>query len=140
MVAGSTWLAKSLSHQGSQSKTIQLALPFPKSAPHGREFASDPLTPNDFAATNHGLSQDHHPNFKLSIYPLFAMASLSAKWTRLASSERLGRSSQSLSVLGSRAWVFGGELFPRQPVDNRLDVIELGSEQGTNLQTAGHML
>ena len=64
---------------------------------------------------------------------LLAMANLSARWTRLASSERLGRSSQSLSVLGSQAWVFGGEVLPRQPVDNRLDVIELGSGQGTLL-------
>jgi hypothetical protein len=61
------------------------------------------------------------------------MADLSARWTRLASSERLRRSSQSLSVLGSQAWVFGGELLPREPVDNRLDIIELGSEQGTVL-------
>ncbi|KAH6854771.1 kelch repeat protein [Chaetomium sp. MPI-CAGE-AT-0009] len=56
------------------------------------------------------------------------MTSLSAKWTKLASSERLKRSSQSLSVLGSQAWIFGGEVLPRQPVDNRFDVIELGSQ------------
>ncbi|KAK4168217.1 kelch repeat protein [Cladorrhinum sp. PSN259] len=57
------------------------------------------------------------------------MKNLSARWRQLASNERLGRSSQSLSVLGSRAWVFGGELLPRQPVDNRLTVIELTSVQ-----------
>jgi hypothetical protein len=59
------------------------------------------------------------------------MATLSAQWTRLASSERLERSSQSLTVLASQALIFGGELLPRQPVDNRLDVIELTAGQGT---------
>ncbi|OIW24968.1 kelch repeat protein [Coniochaeta ligniaria NRRL 30616] len=62
------------------------------------------------------------------------MANLSASWTRLASSERLGRSSQSLSVLGSQAWVFGGELLPREPVDNRLDVVELKSPAAITLK------
>lgn len=61
---------------------------------------------------------------------LIIMASLLAKWTKLASSERLQRSSQSLSVIGSQAWIFGGELLPRQPVDNRLDVIDLSPGQG----------
>ncbi len=68
--------------------------------------------------------------------PLFqqqqpAMPNLSARWTRLVSSERLERSSQSLAVLQSRAWVFGGELLPREPVDNRIDVIDLRPGQGT---------
>jgi hypothetical protein len=59
-----------------------------------------------------------------------AMANISAKWTRLASSTRLQRSSQCVSVLGAQAWIFGGELLARQPVDNQLDVIELDPEQG----------
>ncbi|KAK4142425.1 kelch repeat protein [Dichotomopilus funicola] len=62
------------------------------------------------------------------------MANLSARWTRLASSERLGRSSQSFSVLHSQAWVFGGELLPREPVDNRLDLIELRSTAAITLE------
>lgn len=53
------------------------------------------------------------------------MSRLSATWTRLASSGRLQRSSHTLSVVESRAFVFGGELIPRQPVDNQLDVIDL---------------
>ena len=53
------------------------------------------------------------------------MAGLSASWTRLVSNSRLQRSSQVLSVLSSKAWIFGGELLPRQPVDNRLDVVDL---------------
>ncbi|KAL8367178.1 hypothetical protein RB599_010263 [Gaeumannomyces hyphopodioides] len=53
------------------------------------------------------------------------MATIAANWTRLASSARLRRSSQSISVLGSRLWIFGGELLPREPVDNCLDVVRL---------------
>ncbi|GJN73440.1 hypothetical protein Purlil1_6436 [Purpureocillium lilacinum] len=54
------------------------------------------------------------------------MTPFSAQWLRLASSSRLQRSSQALSVVGPRAWIFGGELQPRQPVDNQLDVVDLG--------------
>lgn len=61
------------------------------------------------------------------------MAVLSGTWTCLATSERLRRSSQSLSVLNSQAWVFGGELLPRQPVDSQFDVIKLSSVEGTTV-------
>lgn len=63
------------------------------------------------------------------------MAKVSATWARLAWSTRLQRSSQCLSVLGSQAWVFGGELIPRQPVDSQLDVVELGPGQGMTVLT-----
>lgn len=55
------------------------------------------------------------------------MTSLSASWVRLASSARLQRSSQILSISGSNAWILGGELLPRQPVDSQFDVVELGN-------------
>jgi len=57
------------------------------------------------------------------------MSSIQAKWTRLASSDRLKRSSQNLSVVGDRAWIFGGELQPRQPIDNQFDVVELSESK-----------
>jgi hypothetical protein len=53
--------------------------------------------------------------------------SLSATWTRLVSSTRLQRSSQTLSVAQGKAWIFGGEVLPREPVDNQIDVVELQS-------------
>lgn len=56
------------------------------------------------------------------------MATISARWTQLVSSSRLRRSSHILSVNTPRAWVFGGELLPRQPVDNALDLIDMGAE------------
>ncbi|KAL3962390.1 hypothetical protein ACCO45_003913 [Purpureocillium lilacinum] len=50
------------------------------------------------------------------------MTPFSAQWLRLASSPACnGHRRRSLS-----AWVFGGELQPRQPVDNQLDVVDLG--------------
>jgi hypothetical protein len=56
------------------------------------------------------------------------MGTISANWTLIASNARLQRSSQTLSITGTQALVFGGELLARQPVDNRIDLIELGHE------------
>jgi len=53
------------------------------------------------------------------------MSTIAVKWTRLASSARLKRSSQTVSVVANHAWIFGGELQPRQPVDNQFDLVEL---------------
>lgn len=62
------------------------------------------------------------------------MASLSklppVTWTRIASSVRLYRSSQAVSVVGEKMYIFGGELVPRQPVDNKIDVVKVGGEPG----------
>lgn len=49
----------------------------------------------------------------------------SATWTQLVSSTRLQRSSQTLSIAQGKAWIFGGEVLPREPVDNQIDVVEL---------------
>lgn len=49
----------------------------------------------------------------------------SATWTQVVSSTRLQRSSQTLSVAQGKAWIFGGEVLPREPVDNQIDVVEL---------------
>ncbi|KAH7309045.1 kelch repeat protein [Stachybotrys elegans] len=65
------------------------------------------------------------------------MAFPSATWTRLASETRLQRSSQCVSVLGSALYIFGGEVLPREPVDNHLHAIELGenSRNGVTVKT-----
>lgn len=49
---------------------------------------------------------------------------LRAKWTRLRSPS-LPRSSHSLSIIKSKAYVFGGEEKPREPVDNHFHVFTL---------------
>ncbi|TKY86952.1 hypothetical protein EX895_003629 [Sporisorium graminicola] len=51
--------------------------------------------------------------------------SLHGTWTRLAANDRLRRSSQALSIIRNTAYIFGGELQPRQPVDNRIDTVAL---------------
>ena len=58
------------------------------------------------------------------------MATKSAAWSRVTSSVRLYRSSQAVSVVGQKAYIFGGELIPREPVDNRVDVIDLDTKPG----------
>lgn len=55
------------------------------------------------------------------------MSTMPGTWRKLADTARLQRSSHSMSVIGSQAWIFGGELQPRQPVDNQFDLIELNS-------------
>lgn len=53
------------------------------------------------------------------------MATITAKWHLLAESDRLRRSSQAFSALGAEAFVFGGELLPREPVDNSIDRVSI---------------
>ncbi|KAF4956369.1 hypothetical protein FGADI_3946 [Fusarium gaditjirri] len=52
----------------------------------------------------------------------------SATWSRITSSKRLYRSSQAVSSVGQKVYIFGGELLPREPVDNRVDVISLDTQ------------
>lgn len=57
------------------------------------------------------------------------MAKLVAKWHKVLEAEILQRSSQVVSVIDKQAYVFGGELRPREPRDNDVHVLSLdGSE------------
>ncbi|XWW96125.1 hypothetical protein V2A60_004095 [Cordyceps javanica] len=58
-----------------------------------------------------------------------------AKWSRLIATQRLYRSSQTVTVVGQKAYIFGGELVPRQPIDNKIDVVELARGSETTAQT-----
>jgi len=49
------------------------------------------------------------------------------KWKKVLASEKLQRSSQTVSVIGSRAYIYGGELRPREPVDSDVHAIDLTS-------------
>lgn len=49
-----------------------------------------------------------------------------AEWSQLTSGDRLCRSSQAVSVVDSTIYVFGGELAPREPVDNKMDIFNIG--------------
>lgn len=50
---------------------------------------------------------------------------LKGSWKRVLEEERLKRSSQVLSVIDNTVCIFGGEVQPRQPVDDKVDVFSL---------------
>lgn len=52
---------------------------------------------------------------------------LKGTWTRLLDTERLRRSSQVLSVIDQTVFIFGGEVKPREPVDDKVDLFSLKS-------------
>lgn len=56
------------------------------------------------------------------------MAKLVSKCHKLLECEILRRSSQIISVVGERAYIFGGELRPREPRDNDVHTVVLGSK------------
>lgn len=64
------------------------------------------------AAITKGLAKNTHP--------------LTAKWNRI-DAPPLPRSSHTLSVIAGRAYIFGGEINPREPVDNDMHIITLPS-------------
>lgn len=55
------------------------------------------------------------------------MAHLTARWHKVLENEILQRSSQILSAVGSNAYIFGGELRPREPRDNDVHVVPFHS-------------
>ena len=58
------------------------------------------------------------------------MAVISGKWSPVADTLRLRRSSQAVSVIGNTAYVFGGELRSREPIDDKIDIIDLEGREG----------
>jgi hypothetical protein len=63
---------------------------------------------------------------KLFPSPFQTTQPLKARWHRI-DSPPLPRSSHSLSVVAGRAYLFGGEITPREPVDNDMHIITLPS-------------
>lgn len=57
------------------------------------------------------------------------MANIVARCHKLLECEILRRSSQIVSVVGDRAYIFGGELRPREPRDNDVHAVSLGSSK-----------
>ena len=61
------------------------------------------------------------------------MSSITAKCHKLIDAEILQRSSQVVSVVNGQAYIFGGELRPREPRDNDVHVVSLGSSKSLRL-------
>lgn len=59
------------------------------------------------------------------------MTKLSAQWTKLHEAEILQRSSQILSIINNKAYIFGGELRPREPRDNDLHILSFEGDNST---------
>jgi hypothetical protein len=53
------------------------------------------------------------------------MARLAIKWQRVAASDELRRSSQTIGIANGQLGIFGGELKPREPVDNKVYNVDL---------------
>ena len=60
------------------------------------------------------------------------MSELNATWMKLSSSPILERSSQTVSVVGNKVYIFGGELYSREPRDNAVYIIDV--ETGRPIQ------
>jgi len=54
---------------------------------------------------------------------------LRGTWNRIRTDQLLPRSSHSLSVIKGKAYIFGGEEKPREPVDNHMHVFTLPSSE-----------
>ncbi|KAF2128043.1 galactose oxidase [Dothidotthia symphoricarpi CBS 119687] len=65
------------------------------------------------------------------------ISKLKGNWTCLLNEDRLQRSSQVLSVIDQTVCVFGGEVKPREPVDDQVDVFSLNNDT-PNLETKSH--
>ncbi|OGM44241.1 Kelch repeat protein [Aspergillus bombycis] len=59
-----------------------------------------------------------------------------AVWTNLLSDDSIRRSSQTLSVIAGDAYLYGGELRPREPVDSAVYRIPLDNKQPSHTRTS----
>ncbi len=53
------------------------------------------------------------------------MVKATIKWQRIAQSDELRRSSQTIGVVSAQLGIFGGELKPREPVGNKVYHVSL---------------
>jgi hypothetical protein len=56
---------------------------------------------------------------------------LKGEWRRLIKNDRLKRSSQVVSVVNDQVCIFGGEVQPRQPVDDKVDILSINAGKST---------
>ena len=63
-----------------------------------------------------------------------------ATWKCLINHSNLQRSSHVLSVTNKRAYVFGGELVPREPRDDKVFDIDIDLSSPGRLKICAHMV
>ncbi|KIY02700.1 uncharacterized protein Z520_01165 [Fonsecaea multimorphosa CBS 102226] len=52
-----------------------------------------------------------------------------ARWTRVLDEQRVKRSSHAVTVIGSNAYIYGGEINPRKPVNSDIHTVRLAEVQ-----------
>jgi hypothetical protein len=60
------------------------------------------------------------------------MATTKGSWTQVLKNQSMQRSSQTLSTVGNLAFIFGGELHPREPRDNDVHILDLSPSTSDN--------
>jgi len=70
-----------------------------------------------------------HALYEEGLNLIYPDAPLKATFRRL-DAPAIPRSSHTLNVVGNRAFIFGGEISPRQPVDASMNVVTLPSGDG----------
>lgn len=63
-----------------------------------------------------------------------AAAKVTGTWKRLLDSDTLRRSSQVVASFGNQLFLFGGEIQPRQPVDNHVHLVSLDARDGEQIR------
>lgn len=53
------------------------------------------------------------------------ISTIQGTWKKVLETDRLRRSSQNVSVIGQKVCIYGGEIEPRQPVDDKVDTLNL---------------
>jgi hypothetical protein len=74
-----------------------------------------------------GLLRQHLATMPVSM----PINTLKGNWQRLVKNDRLKRSSQVLSVVGDKICIYGGEVQPRQPVDDQIDILSISAGMST---------
>ena len=67
---------------------------------------------------------------------LVKMVKATIRWQRVAVSDELRRSSQSIGIASGHLGIFGGELKPREPVDNKVYTVPLTGDGTTSSLTS----
>lgn len=65
-----------------------------------------------------------------------AAAKVTGTWKRLLDSDTLRRSSQVVASFGNQLFLFGGEIQPRQPVDNHVHLVSLDARDAASGQAS----
>lgn len=82
-----------------------------------------------FKNTFISVGSRNQPLLSNTRYNIHTMPGITAQWTKVIDSELLQRSSQVVAAINGHAYIFGGELRPREPRDNDIHLVALDSRK-----------